>query len=123
MDEEKKFRGHKDLIVWQKAMLFVYKIYKTTSTFPDSEKYSLTSQIRRAVLSVPANIAEGYARCSTKELSRFLLISNGSLAEIETFMEIAHNLGYIKQSELINLNQDHNEIRKMLWSLIKHNSK
>lgn len=113
------FRGYKDLKVWQKAMLFVNTIYKITALFPDEEKYALVSQIRRAVLSVPANIAEGYARYSKKELVRFLLISNGSLSEVETFLEIAHNLKYISRGELDKINADKDELRKMLGALIR----
>ena len=113
------FKGYKDLIVWQKAMLFVTLIYKFTARFPEEEKYSLVSQIRRAVISIPANIAEGYSRYSKKELVRFLLISNGSLAEVETFLEIALNLNYISENELNIANQDKEELRRLLKALVE----
>ncbi|HLC43630.1 MAG TPA: four helix bundle protein [Patescibacteria group bacterium] len=117
--DDNHFKGYKDLVVWQKARRFVSTIYKLTAKFPDSEKFALISQIRRAVLSIPANIAEGYARYSKKELVRFLLISNGSLAEVETYLEIANDLGYINSEELNKINQDKDEIRRLLGAFVR----
>ena len=80
-------------------MDFVVEIYKLTDKFPSSELYGLTSQIRRSSVSIPSNIAEGWSRNSTKEYIQFLHVSNGSLSEIETQLEIANKLGYIKNIE------------------------
>ncbi|RXP45909.1 four helix bundle protein [Lutibacter sp. HS1-25] len=108
-------KTHKDLIVWQKAMDFVFEIYKLTSNFPSDEKFGLISQMRRSSVSIPSNIAEGAARNSTKDYVRFLYISLGSLSELETQIIIAHKLNYVEHS----LEENIIEIRKMLITLIK----
>lgn len=82
MDE--KIRSHKDLQVWQEAMVLVTEIYRLSENFPESEKFGLTSQIRRSAISIPSNIAEGFAQKGNKELIQFLYISIGSLSELET---------------------------------------
>jgi four helix bundle protein len=108
-------KTHKDLDVWKKSLDLVEFIYRLTEAFPQKEIYGLTNQIRRAVVSVPSNIAEGAARSSEKEFSKFLYISLGSLSEVETQLIIAQRLKYIgnyDDSLLI-------EIRKMLIGLIK----
>lgn len=79
MDE--KIRSHKDLQVWQKAMVLVTEIYRLSENFPESEKFGLTSQIRRSAISIPSNIAEGFARKGNKELIQFLYISIGSRSQ------------------------------------------
>jgi len=117
--ENHHFKGYQDLLIWQKAIIFVNTIYKLTTAFPDTERFALISQIKRAVLSIPANIAEGYSRYSKKELARFLLISNGSLAEVETYLEIALSLGYITKEQYLPVAQDKEDIRKMLAALIR----
>ena len=99
MDE--KIRSHKDLQVWQEAMVLVTEIYRLSENFPESEKFGLTSQIRRSAISIPSNIAEGFARKRNKELIQFLYISIGSLSELETQYEIAKNLNYIKEAKEI----------------------
>ena len=86
---------HKDLEAWKEAINFVTKIYTITNNFPKSEIFGLTSQIRRCVVSVPSNIAEGCARFSDKETARFLDIALGSIAELETQLIISKNLNYI----------------------------
>ena len=91
----KLIRTHEDLDLWKLSMEFVIEIYSMTAKFPTSERYGLSAQLRRAAVSVPSNLAEGSAHKSTKELIRFLYISLGSVAEIETQLEIAHQLGYI----------------------------
>lgn len=111
-------RGYRDLLVWQKSMDFSIDIYKICKKFPNEEKYALISQMQRAALSVPANIAEGYGRQSKKEFIQFLYISNGSLAETETYIEFAHRIKYIDQTEKEKLELLKEEIRKMLKSLI-----
>jgi len=110
-------KTHKDLIVWKKSIDFVTKIYKETSDFPKEEIYGLVSQLRRASVSVPSNIAEGASRQSDKEFLRFLYIARASGSEIETQLLISENLGYIKTTQK-SLNEDLLEILKMLTSLI-----
>ena len=80
---------HKDMEVWKQAMELVYQVYKIVETFPKEELYGLTSQIKRCVISIPSNIAEGCGRFSNKETSRFITISLGSLAELDTQLLIA----------------------------------
>ena len=87
-------RAHHDLKVWQEAMDLVKMIYQSSSSFPESENFGLKSQIRRAAISVPSNIAEGAARTSAKEFLQFLSVSRGSLSEVEIQMLISKNLGY-----------------------------
>src|SRR5882762_5838834 len=88
-------RSHRDLIVWQKAMDLVVAVYRATETFPKAETYGLTSQIRRAVTSIPANIAEGQGRRLTKEFLYFLANARGSLWELDTHLEAATRLGFL----------------------------
>lgn len=107
---------HKDLIVWERSMDLVVSTYKLSSHFPPEEKFGLTSQMRRAAISVPSNIAEGAARNSTKEYIRFLYISLGSLSELETQFLISQRLEYLSDV----LNEAIIEIRKMLLSLIRN---
>ena len=110
-------KTHKDLIVWQKSISFVTKIYTETNSFPNSELYGLTSQLRRSSVSVPSNIAEGAARNTDKEYVRFLFIARASAAEIETQLIIAENLGYITSIDN-QLKEELLEISKMLTVLI-----
>jgi len=112
-------KTHKDLDVWKKSIEFVSEIYQVTSSFPKEELYGLTSQIRRAAISIPSNIAEGAARNHKKEFKQFLYISLSSSTELETQIIIAHNLGYINLSQY-NLYLEKLEIiSKMLQGLIK----
>ena len=90
---------HKDLEAWKKSMDLVVRVYQMTKLFPDSEKFGLTSQMRRAVVSIPSNIAEGAARRGNKELIQFLYIAIGSLSELETQYLIAIRLEFIKKEE------------------------
>jgi four helix bundle protein len=94
-------RKHHELHAWQEAMTLVNDVYRITLAFPRDEIYALTSQIRRAAVSVPSNIAEGAARTSDKEFLQFLSISRGSLSELETQLMIATELGYLQSSEQI----------------------
>ena len=84
----------RDLVVWQKAHKFVLAIYRLTESFPDREKYGLAHQMRRAAVSIPANIAEGFGKRSKAEKSRFLNIAEGSLEECRYYLILAHDLGY-----------------------------
>ena len=90
-------RPHERLEVWERAVDFVVRIYKMTETFPREEKFGLTSQIRRAAVSVPANFAEGAARLSSKEFNYFLSIAQGSVRELATEILIARKLGYLNE--------------------------
>ena len=112
-------KTHKDLKVWQKSINFVTKIYKKTNSFPNSELYSLTSQLRRAAVSVPSNIAEGCGRNSNPDLARFLNISLGSANELEYFVLLAKDLDYLSSNQSEVLNKEVNEIKAMLISLIQ----
>lgn len=91
-------KSHKDLIVYQKSLDLVEQVYLLTTIFPESEKFGLTSQIRRASISIPSNIAESAGRKHKKEFIQFLYIALGSLNEIETQLEIAKRLGYMERT-------------------------
>ena len=110
-------KTHKDLDVWKEAMTLVKGIYKLTADFPKEETYGLVSQIRRAAVSIPSNIAEGAARNSNKEFIQFLYVSLGSLAELETQLLLSRDLGFFKNEELHGSIE---RIRRMLLGLIKH---
>lgn len=108
----KKNKDHKDLDVWKKSMDLVVKVYQITQMFPDTEKYGLTSQMRRAAVSIPSNIAEGAARKGDKELVQFLSISIGSLSELETQYLIAIRLGFV--TDEATFNQELIDVKKLL---------
>jgi len=104
--------NHKDLDVWKRAMDLVEQVYELTSSFPSSEIYGLTNQLRRAAVSVPSNIAEGASRTGDKELLYFLNVAIGSIAEIETQLLIGVRLKYVdQQNEIFDLIT---EVRKLL---------
>ena len=108
---------HKDLEAWKKSIDLVTKIYSLVSTFPEDEKFGLVSQIKRAAISIPSNIAEGAARFSNKEMLRFLDISLGSLAELETQLIIAENLKFFQKTDLY---KDINEVAAIISGLKKY---
>jgi four helix bundle protein len=110
-------QSYKDLIVWQKAMVFAEMVYMLSKFFPKEEIYGLTSQIRRAAVSVPSNIAEGHARHSTAEFRNFISISQGSLAEVETQILLAMRLTYLTQEQAKPALDLREEISKMLFTL------
>ena len=112
-----RIQSHRDLIVWQKSMNLAVAIYELTNHFPSQEQYRLTAQLTRAVISVPANIAEGHARASTKEFAHFLSISRGSLMEVETFVMLAARLGYVADQPYREALLLITEISKMLTVL------
>ena len=125
-DQRIEMSTHKDLIVWKKSIEFVTEVYKITSTFPSEEKFGLVSQLRRASVSIPSNIAEGAARSHDKEFIQFLSISLGSASEVETQLIICLNLKFFSDEIYNKLNNEIVEIRKMLSGLLKskksHNS-
>lgn len=109
--------NYKELKVWQKSIDLTVKVYKLSVQFPESERFNLISQVRRCSVSVPSNIAEGAGRNSKNEFAHFLGISSGSSYELETQMIIAQRLGYMNESELIDVSIDIIEIQKMIYSL------
>ena len=112
-----KSKSYKDLNVWKIAVNFAKEIYQLTTRFPASEVYGLTSQVRRAAISIPSNIAEGQGRNSVREFRQFLAIALGSLGELETQLIIAGEIGYSTTEELQPFLDDIDTIRKMLRSL------
>jgi len=111
--------SHKNLDVWKKSIELVSEIYKLTANFPKEEQFGLTSQIRRAAISIPSNISEGIARASNLETIRFLDIARSSLVELDTQIEIAINLEYLIKSDLDNLKKQVNHTFAMLSKLIQ----
>jgi four helix bundle protein len=119
MDAERRIKNYRDLTVWQKGIDIARSVYQVTKGFPADERFGLTSQLRRAAASVPANIAEGHARSSTKDYLRFIAISIGSLAETATFIELAGRLNYGNLEELRKIFEMTTEERRMLRALQK----
>lgn len=112
-------KGFRQLIVWQKAYELVLEVYKITKAFPKEEMYGLVSQMRRAAVSVPANIAEGYERNHRKEYLQFLYIAKGSLGEVETYLFLAKDLGYLSTDNYLVVEQKRIETARLLKGLIK----
>lgn len=110
--------NYRDLIVWQRSMDLVEKVYRIARKLPDTERWGLISQMCRAAVSVPANIAEGYGRQATGEYRHFLSIGRGSLSELETHMLLCQKLGYLEATEVTSVLREVEEILKMLASLI-----
>ncbi len=110
-------RGHRDLLVWQKSIALVTDIYRVTRSFPREELYGLSSQIRRAAVSVPSNLAEGHGRNSRREFRQFIGQARGSLVDLETQLEIARNLGYLSDVVASDLLSRASEIARMLNGL------
>ena len=113
------FYSHKDLDVWKRSVSLVVYLYKVTKRFPPEERFGLVSQIRRASTSVPANIAEGWGRGSTKEYTQFLKIARGSLTELDTHLIVSGKLGLVDKDESARIETDISDIGKMLNRLIK----
>ena len=112
-------KSHKDLIVWQKSMLLVKRLYEVTSSYPKDEIFGITSQMRRAAVSIPSTIAEGYGRLYEKDTVRFLSTALGSASELETQMLISKQLMLASDQELDDLLMLNNEIIRMLVALSK----
>ncbi|MBX3004994.1 MAG: four helix bundle protein [Anaerolineales bacterium] len=112
-------KDFRKLQVWEKSHLFALHVYKATAQFPAAELYGLTSQLRRAAVSVPSNIAEGVGRGSDADMRRFLQIAFGSASEIEYQLLLAFELKFLNSEQHTLLNQDITEVKKMLSSLIR----
>lgn len=110
-------KDYRELIAWQKAMDLVEMVYRVTGKLPNSELYGLTSQLRRAAVSVPSNIAEGQGRSTTRDFLNFLSIANGSLKEVETQVLISQRLGYIDQQQTSQLIKLTTEVGRVLSGL------
>jgi four helix bundle protein len=111
--------GYKKLLAFRKANELAHLIYAITNSFPKTELFGLTSQLRRAALSVPVNIVEGYSRNSNKEFHRFLSISLGSLAEVEYFTEFALEEGILGKAANDKIKELKNEVGSLIWRLYK----
>ncbi|MBI1983942.1 MAG: four helix bundle protein [Acidobacteria bacterium] len=114
---KKSVKSYKDLLVWQKGITLVKKIYELTRNFPDAEKFGVVSQMRRAAVSVPSNIAEGQARHTRKEFIQFLSHSEGSVAELETQVILGVELGFCALADTQEITTLTTELSKMLDSL------
>lgn len=113
-------RPHERLDVWKKSIDFVVELYAVTDRFPKDERFGLTSQLRRAAVSISANIAEGAGRKSAKEFAHFLSNSQGSASEVETELVIAHRLRYLSDETFRKLSGSLDEIGRMLTGLVKY---
>jgi four helix bundle protein len=114
---EKSPKGYEDLLVWQKGIELVKEIYKLTKPFPSDERFGLISQMRRAAVSIPSNIAEGQARHTTKEFIQFLSHAEGSLAELETQIIVSSELGYCAQPATARAQELGGELKRMMNAL------
>jgi four helix bundle protein len=112
-------RTHENLDAWKQSMDLVTEVYRQTRSFPKEELYGLTSQIRRAAVSIPTNLAEGAARSGSKEFVQFLHIARGSLSELETLIQIAANLGYLKATAGEDLSGRTTRVSALLSGLLR----
>ena len=112
-----KIRSYRDLVVWQKAVDLCVEAYRLSKKLPKEELYALSDQIRRAAVSVPSNIAEGHARHSRKDFAHFLMIAQGSIAELETQLYLAVRMAMLAESDVDSLMPLSGEVSKMLMSL------
>jgi len=112
-----KRHNYKKLLVWQKSIDLVMQVYKLVVQFPKDEQYQLSSQVKRAVVSIPSNIAEGAGRKTDKEFSYFLFISHGSACELDTELIIAKNLEFISEQSYEDVSRQIEEVKAMLMSL------
>ncbi|MEK6682292.1 MAG: four helix bundle protein [Nitrospirota bacterium] len=111
--------GFRKLTTWQKAYDLVLEVYRVARLFPKEEIYGLISQLQRASVSIPANIAEGYERNHRKEYLQFLYIAKGSLGEVETYLSLAKDLGYLSEKDYLAVENKRVEASKLLKGLIK----
>ena len=112
-------KNYKELKVWQKSYQLCLEIYKLTARFPEGEKFGLTSQMRRAAVSVPSNISEGYGRKTKSDYIRFLYIAYGSNCELETQILLSGDLGFIEDTRIEKIKNEIEEVERMLKALIR----
>ncbi|MGE5528846.1 MAG: four helix bundle protein [Patescibacteria group bacterium] len=113
-----RVNNHKELLIWQRSMDLAEKVYKTTNKFPNSEQWGLTSQMRRAVVSIPSNIAEGFGRQATGEYRHHLAIARGSLLELETQVMLCQRLNYLENTSSLDLIGDIDQLSRMISVMI-----
>jgi len=118
-DSSEMLKNYKELKVWQKSYQLCLRIYRATDVFPKSERFGLTSQMRRSALSIPSNVAEGYGRKTTPEYVRSLYIAYGSTCELETQLLLSGDLGYLDKESLSGLQRDIREVERMMKALIQ----
>jgi four helix bundle protein len=118
-DSQRPVKSYHDLVAWRKAISLAKRIYQITGGFPPQEIYGLTSQLRRAAVSIPSNIAEGQSRGHTREFIHFLYISLGSLAEVDTQLILARELGFLQDEDTRQLGLDLQELRRLLYGLVR----
>ncbi|HEV2802773.1 MAG TPA: four helix bundle protein [Pyrinomonadaceae bacterium] len=114
-----QIKSHRDLIAWQKAMELVVAVYKLSQKFPKEELYGLTSQLRRAAVSIPANIAEGQGRRSKTEFKQFLGHARGSLLELDTHLELALRFNYLDSKEHALVQEQLREVGRIMNGLLR----
>jgi len=112
-------KSYRNLVAWQKGMDLASLVYRATTRFPSEERFGLVAQMRRAAVSVPANVAEGFGRGGRADFRRFVLMARGSLFELQTHGELARRLGWLKGKTLMLLRQDSQELDAILTGLIR----
>lgn len=119
MERDRKIKTFHDLVVWQKAHALVLEVYRLTESFPDKERFGIVAQLRRSAASIPANIAEGYGRRTTKEWLQSLAIANGSLEETRYFLLLSHDLHYLKQEDQTSLKEQRDSVAQLMGGLAR----
>jgi four helix bundle protein len=115
--ENGRAKGYKELVVWQRSVRLAKEVYQLTHAWPTEERFGLTSQVRRAAISVPSNLAEGQGRFGTGEFARFVWIAHGSLCELETQLIVATEIGIVSASQIAPVSDLAGEIGRMLRAL------
>lgn len=118
-DAQREVKNYRDLVAWQRAVELGLETYRLTATFPDTERFGLTQQMRRAAVSIASNIAEGYGRGSTGDYLRFLKIARGGLCELETQLLFARELGYISSEQHATTQMHIDDCHRVLFGLIR----
>jgi four helix bundle protein len=115
---EPRCQSHRDLLVWQKALGLAVEIYRLTGGFPQAERFGLASQLRRAAVSIPSNVAEGSARRTTRDFAAFLHVARGSLAELDTQLSLAVKVGYLDESAHSQITPQVDEVGRMINAVL-----
>ncbi len=119
-ESDNVIKSFKDLDIYKRSSKeMVKEVYKITDKYPNQEMYNVVSQLRRSVLSIPLNIAEGYGRQSKEDFKRFLKISLGSSNEVEALLEISKELGYINENEYKMMSRENEEVGKMIYAMVE----